>query len=106
MRRRRSVAPFLPSFYRFGHAQAQSQPSYPVNQSHRCNTILASYIIAKTRKKECLQDQVLIQALKLYIVQGIVDTLLSFNMAHRLNHRPLANINMDASTQIVYSTRH
>ena len=75
MRRRRSLAHFLHSFYRFGHAQAQSQPSYTVNQSHLCNIIEASYIIVKTRQKEYLQDHVLIQALKLYIVQGIVDTL-------------------------------
>ena len=80
VRRHRSLAPFLHSFYRFSPAQDQSEPSYPVNQSHQCNTIQASYMIAKTRKKECLQDQVLIQALKLYIVQGIVGTLLSFSM--------------------------
>ena len=35
----------------------------------------------KTRQKECLQDHVLIQKLQLYILQGIVDTLLAFTVA-------------------------
>ena len=45
------------------------------------SVIQASYIIAKTRQNECLQDQVLIQALSMYTLQGIVDTPIACTMA-------------------------